>query len=285
MSWVILAVIAAAALGITEFLTKKAYNHFDALTLSWFRNFFALPVFFALLIFQGIPTVDKGFWELLLIAAPLELIIGVLFFFAIKLTPLSLVLPFTTFITVFVIIGAHFINNEPLKLIYFLAFLFILIGAYFIQETRSIKWKQLARNDSELGIVMMIVTAALFGITVPIGQRMVDASSAFFYLAVNFTILVLLLTPVFLKKTNTTYAMLRKHGRELLVVGIFNGIFLSSIWLALTHGPAGPISAINNLSIIVAILLAGTFLKEKGILRRLGAGTLMVVGAVIAALG
>lgn len=277
--------MAAIALGITEVLTKKAYNHFDAWTLSWSRNLLALPVFFGLLVSQGIPSVDAAFWNLLLIAAPLELAIGVLFFFAIKLTPLSLVLPFTTFTTIFVIFGAHFINGEPLKPVYFVAFFLILIGAYYIQDLRSIKWRQLQDHQSELGILLMIVTAALFGVSVPIGQRMTEASSAFFYLAVNFSIFVLLLTPIFLKRTRTTIKKLKQHGFQLLAVGIFNGIFLSSIWLALSSGPAGPVSAINNLSIIIAILLSGTFLLEKGILRRLAAGTVMVSGAVLAVLG
>lgn len=285
MSWIVLALIAAIALGITEYLTKRAYEHFDAWTLSWARNLFALPVFYALLTYEGIPAISGSFWELLLIAAPIELLIGVMFFFAIKLTPLSLVLPFTTFMTVFIILGAHFINGDPLKPIYFLAFVLILLGAFFIQETRSIKWRQLKNNKSELGILLMILTAALFGISVPVGQRMTAASSAFFYLTVNFTVFVILLTPIFLKRTSTTVQKIKTRGHGLLLVGLFNGLFLSSIWLALKDGPAGPISAINNLSIIVAILLAGTLLKEKGIVRRLSAGSLMIAGATIAVLG
>lgn len=71
----------------------------------------------------------------------------------------------------------------------------------------------------------------------------------------------------------------------LIVIGCFNGLFLGSLWLAFREGPAGPVSAINNLSILVAIALAGTLLKEKGIFRRLSASLLMIAGAAVAVLG
>ncbi len=170
MSWLVFAIVAAVSLGITEFLTKKAYSHFDAWTLSWARNLFALPIFFLLLALEGLPDVGNSFWNLLWIAVPLELVIGITFFFAIKLTPLSLVLPFTTFTTIFVILGSYFINGEPLKPIYFLAFILILTGAYLIQEKRTINWRNLISQKSELGIGLMIFTTALFGISIPVGQ-------------------------------------------------------------------------------------------------------------------
>ncbi len=285
MIWVGFALVAAVCLGITEFLTKRAYDHFDAWTLSWARNIFALPIFYILLVFDGIPQVKSEFWPLLLIAAVLELIVGITFFFAIKLTPLSLVLPFTTLGTIFIIMGAYFINHEPLKAIYFLAFPLILLGAFFIQEKRTINWKQLRNHKSELGIAIMIFTMMLFGISMPVGDRLASASSTFFFLAVNFTIFVILLTPIFLIKTSTTLKKFKKHGWQLLAVGCINGIFLGSLWLAFANGPAGPVSAINNLSILVAILLAGTLLREKGILRRTLASLLMITGATLAVLG
>lgn len=285
MLWILFAIIAATALGITEYLTKKAYDHFDAWTLSWARNIFALPVFYALLTWEGIPAIDNNFWKLLLIAAPLELIVGITFFFAIKLTPLSLVLPFTTFATIFIALGAYFINGEPLKAIYLLAFPLIIVGAYFIQEKRSVNWKQLSNSKSELGIAIMLFTTLLFGITVPVGRLMSEASSAYFYLAVNFTVFIILFTPIFLKMTQSTFTQMRKRSRELITIGLFNGVFLGSLWLALNEGVAGPVSAINNLSVIVAIVLANTLLKEKGIVRRLIAGAIMVAGASLAVIG
>ncbi|MGI9028106.1 MAG: DMT family transporter [Candidatus Saccharimonadales bacterium] len=285
MIWIWLGLAGAIALGVTEYLTKRAYNHFDSWALAWFRNIFAIPVFATLLLSQGLPDVQSDFWKLLLIAAPLELVIGITFFIAIKLTPLSLVLPFTTFSTLFIIIGAFLINGESLKPIYLLSFVLILLGAYFIQEKRSINWRQLHTQKSELGIALMIFTTMLFGISVPLGERMVAASSPFFYLTVNFSIFVLLLTPIFLAKTSGTREDFVKRGRELLIIGLCNGLFLACLWLALSNGPAGPVSAINNLSIIVAVILAGTLLREQGLLRRLSATMLMVLGATVAVLG
>lgn len=243
-----------------------------------------MPVLYALLLWQGVPEVNNDFWKLLLISVPAELIVGVTFFFAIKLTPLSLVLPFTTLGTVFIALGAFVINNEPLKPIYVIAFPLILIGAYFIQEKHSINWRNLHNQKTELGIILMVFSTMLFGINIPIGRLMSEASSAFFYLSVNFSLFIFFFTPIFLRMTNTTFRHMRQRGRALLLIGLFNGAFLGSLWLALTKGPAGPVSAINNLSILVAIMLAGTQLKEKGVIRRLAASLIMISGATLAIL-
>ncbi len=285
MLWIGFAVVAAITLGVTEYLTKRAYNNFDAWTLSWARNIFALPVFYILLAWDGMPIVDDNFWKLLLLAAPLELIIGITFFLSIKLTPLSLVLPFTTLSTIFIAVGSYFINNDPLKPVYVVAFPLILLGAYFIQEKRTLNLKVLKNSKSELGIALMILTTALFGLAIPIGRVMSEASSSFFYLAVNFTVFILLFTPIFLKLKNTNAKQIYKKRNMLVTIGLFNGIFLCSLWLAFTNGPAGPVSAINNMSILIAVILAGTLLKEIGIFRRLMATAIMIFGASLAVLG
>lgn len=285
MTWTLFALIAAFSLGMTEYLTKKASKNFDAFSLSWARNILALPVFFGLLFYYGVPTIDPIFWKLLLFSVPLELIVGYTFFRAITLTPLSLVLPMTTLSTVFIALGAFFINGEPLKVIYLWAFSLIVLGAYFIQEKRKISWKILSNRGSELGILLMILSTMIFGLNVPIGDRMVSASSEFLYLSIHFGIFVLLFTPIFLKKTVNSKRDFMHNLPDLILVGLFNGAFLATLWIAFKNGPAAPISAIVDLSVLIAVLLGGTLLNEKGLKRRLSASAVMVLGAVIAALG
>lgn len=284
-SWVIFALIAACALGYTEYLTKKASRSFDVFSLSWARNILALPVFFGLLAYYGLPEVDPTFWKLLLISVPLEVLVGYTFFKAITLTPLSLVLPMTTFSTLFIALGAFFINGEPLKPIYFVGFALILAGAYFIQEKRKISWKTLHEPSSELGIALMIFSTIIFGVAVPIGDRMVAASSEFMYLSVQFGLFIVLFTPIFLMKTSNKLVDFKRNASSLVAVGFFNGVFLATLWIAFSSGPAAPIAAITNLSVLIAVLLAGTLLKEQGLVRRLSATAVMVLGAATAALG
>ncbi len=120
--WVILAFLAAFLLAATNLITKHLNSDLNEYSVGWARNFFSLPIFWIVLLFAGIPDIDPRFWPILAIMVPLEVLIAIFFFKAVKLAPLSVVIPLLSFNSIFIAIGAFILLGETLNSTHLLAF-------------------------------------------------------------------------------------------------------------------------------------------------------------------
>lgn len=76
--------------------------------------FWSLPLLFIGFIFVPVPELDKTFWWILLLSLPVNAAAYILYLHAIRLSPLSLSVPFLAFTPVFMLITSRVILNETI---------------------------------------------------------------------------------------------------------------------------------------------------------------------------
>src|SRR3990170_8213637 len=94
MYWLPTALLTAFSLSTADALSKRALKGTDDLVIVWVREGYALPFLAFAFIFIDVPPLDPTFWLALGLLVPLEVVSLVLYVKAIKLSPLSLSVPF-----------------------------------------------------------------------------------------------------------------------------------------------------------------------------------------------
>src|SRR4030067_769485 len=132
MTWVLLSLLTAFSLSTADALSKRALHRTDEIIIVWVREAYAIPFVALTLFFVPIPTLDSTFFITLLALLPLELTALILYVKAIKISPLSLTVPFMALSPVFIIIIAFFLLGELPDKSGFLGIFLIVIGAYLL---------------------------------------------------------------------------------------------------------------------------------------------------------
>ncbi len=288
-SWIILSLVATVFFTIVNLATKQVSNNLklNEYSVAWLRTITALPVLWIALFQNGLPVVDSRFWLLLFIMVPLEIAGTICFFKAVKISPLSLITPVSSFNILFTAVGAYFILGEKLTVIHAVALLLFVIGIYVLNFDFSVSKNILypfTKLTKEKGVLLILLFCLIVGINAPI-QKMANLdSSSQFFAAVYFSITAIPLTVLFLTKGKAKLQDVLVSSKSILVMGIFNGLYLYLGTKAISTGKVTLVTVIISLNILLTILLSGTLFKEKGLLKKFIAGFIMLVGATLIAL-
>jgi uncharacterized membrane protein len=180
MSWLFLALLSAFSLSTADALSKRALRSTDGggagstddFVIVWVREGYALPFLVLALVFIPVPRLDGTFWLTLVVLLPLEIIALVLYVKAIRLSPLSLSIPFMAFSPVFIIFIAFFVLGEWPDRSGAAGILLIALGAYFLNASAS-RYGPLGPVKAifkEPGSVLMIAVAFIYSITSTLGK-------------------------------------------------------------------------------------------------------------------
>lgn len=287
--WVILSLLAAISFTIVNLSTKQVANNpkLNEYSIAWLRTIAALPVLWIILFVQGFPVVDSRFWLLLLIMVPLEIAAAVCYFKAVKISPLSLITPVSSFSILFTAVGAYFILGEKLTAVHGIALLFFVLGIYILNFDFAVSkniFYPFTKLKKEPGVLLMILFCLIVGINVPIQKMPILYSSSQFFAAVYFSIAAIPFTFLFLTRGKATIKEIAISGKAIIVMGVFNGLYLFAVTKAVSTGKVTFVTVLVSLNILLTILLSGTLFKEKGLLKKFIAGIIMLVGVALIAL-
>ncbi len=287
--WIVLSLLSAAFMVIVNLATKQVSNNakLNEYSVAWLRTVITLPVLWIALFAKGVPVIDSRFWLLLFIMVPLEIAGTLCYFKAVKISPLSLITPVSSLNILFTAIGAYFILGEKLTIVHGAALLLFILGIYVLNFDFAVSKNILypfAKLTKEKGVLLILLFCLIAGINVPI-QKMANLySSSQFFAAVYFSITAIPFTFLFLMKGRGKLKDMVVNGKAILLMGIFNGLYLVSGTKAVSTGKVTFVTVIISLNILLTIILSGTFLKEKGLLKHFIAGFIMVAGAALIAL-
>jgi len=94
-------------------------------------------------------------------------------------------------------------------------------------------------------------------------------------------LLVLLLTPAVALRGKPAIHQLSPHRRDLFFAGLIAGIAPVFGFTAFRLGLVGYVTTLFKLSTLLTVIWSSFFLKERGLMQRLPASLVMVVGAVL----
>jgi len=288
--WFPITLLCAVSLATSDALTKKALaaRHNEYL-VAWFRLMLMLPLLFALLLAVPIPPLEPEFFRTLLTLLPLELAALLLYFKALKLSPLGLTVPFLALTPVFLLVIPYLLLGERITLTGGLGILLIAAGSYalnlhsysegFLAPFRAIR--------RERGALCMIGVAVIYSLTSTLCKKAISLSSPLFFAGLQPVLLFLCLTPVVLWKERNELAVLRGAGilRAALLPAFFSFMETVAGVVALSLTNVAYMIAVKRLSLVVGILYGHFLFREKGLRERLAGGALMVAGVALIVIG
>ena len=280
MLWVLYSLLSAFSWATADVFTKKASNVDDyILVLS--RFLYGAPFVLLLLLFTSIPKLDTVFWIVLSIDIPLEILSFILYTKAIRISPLSLVVPLISLTPVFLVFTSFVILRELPTIIGFFGILLVVAGAYILNLKSFSKgilepFKSIFR---EKGCVLMIIAAFLFSIVANLSKILVQKSSPLFYGALYLVVMAisLLIISFFISRKNIV--QLKSNFRDLLPIGLFFGLMVIFHNFAIRLVIVPYMVSIKRTSSIFSVLYGWFLFKEKNIPVRLIGALIMLIGA------
>lgn len=280
MLWILFAIITAFALSTADALSKRAMVKSDEYIIAWVREGYALPFIALAFFFIPIPHLDTTFWLSVLILLPLEITALILYVKAIKLSPLSLTIPFMALSPVFIVIIAFFLLGERPDKSGFAGIFLIAAGAYLL-NARASKLGLLGPIKAiakERGSVLMIMVAVIYSITSTIGKIAVQHSSPIFFGFFYPLLLTIALSMIVGFKGTLLHVVSRPA--TFLTIGIFTAIMIVSHFLAISMADVAYVISIKRTSLLFSVFYGWIVFKEVDIGERLLGSGLMLAGVV-----
>lgn len=283
--WVLFALLAAFSLATSDALTKKALALHNEYLVAWLRLLLSLPVLLASLLFIQVPQLNRDFYIAFLTALPLEVVAIIFYIKALKVSPLSLTLPFLSLTPVFLIIVPYIVLGERVSVIGALGVLFIAVGGYTlnIKEFKKGVFEPFLAIKKEKGSIFMIIVALIYSFTSSLGKRAIEHSSPIFFGATYITLLVIVLTPIALYKGRDELRVIFRNGaiKSTVLPGMLQSIMIISHMIAMSMTKVAYMISVKRLSLLIGIFYGYLFFKESGIRERMLGTILMLTGFVL----
>ena len=281
--WLVLSLLTAIVAATQDACAKKFFSHLSHYEMTSYPMFYAIPMFLTALFFIDVPSLDKEFYINFIIGIPLN---GFCFLFynkAIKISPLSLTVPYLAFTPTFIIGTGYLFLNEVPNIYGILGIFTTCIGGYIlnIDINNYGFFEPFKAIFKETGSWIMLVLSFLFSFAAVIGKVAILHSSPLFFSVSFFLSLNLFVIITFF----LTGKIQLKTFAKMPVAGLFTGLFY--FVHVICHGyaivltKAAYMISVKRLSILISIIYGGIIFNEKNIAIRFCGGLLMLSGAVL----
>ena len=280
MLWFFLSLIAAASVAARDVSVKTYYEKLAPGEIAILELFWSLPVLAAGSLLVKTPPLDQTFWWVFLLSLPINILAYILYLYAIKLSPISLSVPFLAFTPAFMILTGFFILNETINLWGGIGIGLVLAGGYILHTKRDQAnlFAPFAAFRREKGSWIMLIVAVVFSFAAVLGKKaIIHSSPLFFTYFFFFTMNLILLIGLGSARKNDWQKIARNSSKGLWL-GLLLIIHISFHAMAISISTAAYMVAVKRSSILLSVLLSWILLKETE-MRYRGLGTLfMFVG-------
>ncbi|MDP2277475.1 MAG: DMT family transporter [Nitrospirota bacterium] len=283
--WVVFALISAFTLATSDALTKKALKDSNEYLVAWFRFFFSLPLLLILWPFIPVPELDAEFYRAFAIALPLEIVTIILYIKALRVSPLSLTLPFLALTPVFLIFISYLLVGEKVSFRGGAGIFLIAAGSYTlnISEIKKGILEPFRSIPREKGSVFMIGVALIYCFTASLGKIAIEHSSPLFFAITYYIAITICLAPIALwmgrKELKVFFS--EKQFKKLVMPGIFFSVMAATHMAAMQLTKVAYMISVKRLSLIIGIMYGYFLFREENIKERLLGAVLMLIGFVM----
>jgi uncharacterized membrane protein len=219
-----------------------------------------------------------SFWLTLVVLLPLEITALLLYVKAIRLSPLSLTVPFMAFSPLFIIFIAFFLLGEWPDRSGMAGILLIAAGAYLLNASAS-RYGPLGPIKAifkEPGSILMIVVAFIYSITSTLGKVAVQHSSPVFFGFLYPLVLTIPLTIMVVLKGRFIEVVSRPSS--FVPIGLCTAVMIMSHFIAISLTDVAYMISVKRTSLIFSVLYGKFLFKEEKIKERLIGSAVMVAG-------
>ena len=284
--WFIYSVLTGFFVATSACVAKILMRQNDEYAVGFLRLLLAFPLFLAMLLWIRIPVPDHIFYKTLVILVPLEITAYILALRAIKVSPLTLTLPFLAVTPALAIITSSIILKERLSAVGIAGILLVVIGGYVL-NIETIHMGILGPIKAilkERGSRYMIVAASIFSVTSVLGKQAINHSSAMFFAAIYFPIITVFLSPIIFlryKKGLIRFNFSKKTLYLFLLLGFIWVLAGVSHCLAISLTDAAYMIAVKRSALFFGVIYGALVFKESNIKERLLGVSIMFLGIVL----
>jgi drug/metabolite transporter (DMT)-like permease len=227
---------------------------------------------------------DRVFFLCVATAIPLEVVAFVCYMKAIRLSPLSLSLPFLAFTPVFLISTGWIILGEIPGPGGTVGVLLVVVGSYCLHLPKIAGGVlgPIKAVWSEPGSRLMLGVAMIYSITAPLGKLAILHSNPLYFGCVYFTALplaMLLLLPFQLNREGK--GRIIASPKTGLPVGLAMAVMIISHIIAMNLIEAVYVITLKRTSLLFAIFYGAFWFKEERFRERLAGVVIMLAGIVL----
>jgi drug/metabolite transporter (DMT)-like permease len=170
--WISLSLISAFSLATSDALTKRIITPANEYVIAWLRVVYALPALTLAAFLTAVPSLDRTFFAAFLAALPLEILAILLYYKALRVSPLSLSLPFLSFTPVFLILFSWAIMGQAVSAAGGAGIALIALGGYTLNlsSLRAGLLGPLKAMLRERGSLYMLAVALICSATSALGK-------------------------------------------------------------------------------------------------------------------
>ncbi len=178
----LLAVLATGLFSALFDLTQKLLGrHLAPLPMVALLGLASLPLFLLPLAWLGLPAIAAAYWLPAVVAALFHFLSHLAFIQSVRLADFSLTVPLLSLTPVFTTLIAWALLGEQPAPRTIAGILLVVTGAALLQRPASFSWAEFAASWRARGPWLMIATAALWSITLPLDKLAVSRSNALFH--------------------------------------------------------------------------------------------------------
>lgn len=283
MVWFLLSLTSAVTLATVDALSKHALKDSKEEVVAWASWGFSAPILLTTLLFIEIPSLDQTFWAATILALPLELVAVLLYIRSIKISPLSLTIPFLALTPVFLIVTSFLMLGELPDLSGMAGIILIAIGAYLLNLNSYSKgfFAPIRAIAREKGSILMVAVAFIYSITSNLGKIAVLHSSPMFFAAAYTTIFSMFFLPYVIFRERKAADTIKARAPIFLLMGSVFAIMVIAHFLAIGQVEVAYMISVKRTSMIFSVLYGWLFFKEERIRERLIGSVVMVTGVVL----
>lgn len=284
MLWFVLSLATALSVAVRD-VSVKLYRDLGAAEAAVLEMSWSLPLFIAAGLLVPVPRLDGTFWAASAILLPLNLTAYLLYLRAIKVSPLTLTVPYLSFTPAFIIITGALILGERVNAAGAAGIVMIAAGGFILHLDGSRGLLGPLRSiRREKGSLLMLVVAALFSFCAVLGKHAMLHSSALFFSYWFFAAFSGITVLGLVLQQRSRAGLVRAQALRGLWLGALLLVHITCHALAIVLAPAAYMVAVKRTSVLFSVLLAWLFLKEGSLVQR-GLGTLlMFTGALLISL-
>jgi drug/metabolite transporter (DMT)-like permease len=281
--WVTLSLLTAFSIATSDALTKKVLRTRDEYFVAWIRLLFTLPVLVTSLFFIEIPPLDRTFWLATVCALPLEITAMILYTKALKVSPLSVTLPFLALTPLFLIVTSNLILGESVSISGAAGILLMAAGAYTLNlhKARHAFLAPIRAIFREKGSVMMIGVAFIYSITASLGKMAIEHSSPIFFGCFYFILVTILFTPIAIKMNKGNLSFRKKDIIPFASIGFTYSIMIICHMLAMSLVNVAYMISIKRTSILFSIIYGHFLFREERIAEKAVGSIIMLAGFIL----
>jgi uncharacterized membrane protein len=285
--WIVYSLLTAIFLATSDALTKRALASRDEYFVAWARLLFALPVLLTSLLFIEIPPLNKTFWIAALSAVPLEITAIILYTKALKVSPISLTMPFLALTPLFLIIISYVIAGEEISFSGGVGIFLMAVGSYMLNlhKIRQSIIEPVKAVMNEKGCVLMIIVAFIYSMTSSLGKVAISNSSPVFFGSFYFTILAVVFTPIALIKNREKIRISRKDIAPLSAIGVTQALMIILHMTAMSMTKVAYMISVKRTSLLFSVMYGYFLFKEEKIGEKSLGAVIMLVGFALIVTG